>query len=91
MRSIILFEDEGFENLLPLLYWRSVFELRVGRKIIMDRTAQRLGLPVAGVWTRDWISKVAAQRCGAPSNQPIQEGNAVRPLLGIRRFSYECQ
>lgn len=77
MRSIILFEDEGFENLLPLLYWRSVFELRVGRKIIMDRTAQRLGLPVAGVWTRDWISKVAAQRCGAPANQPVQEGNVL--------------
>lgn len=77
MQSIILFEDEGFENLLPLVYWRSVFELLVGRKIVMDRTAQRLGLPVAGVWTRDWMCKVAAQRCGATANQAVQTGNVL--------------
>jgi len=73
MRSIVLFEDEGFVNLLPLVYWRSVFELRVGRSILMDQTTQRLGLPIAGVWTRDWIARVAAQRCGAPANQAVTD------------------
>ncbi len=73
-RTLVLFEDEGFVNLLPLLFWRSVFELQVGRKIPLDRLAQRLSLPVSGVWTRDWIAAVAAQRCGAPSNQPVGEG-----------------
>ena len=29
------------------------------------------GLPVGGVWTRDWVAPVAAQRCGAPSNRPV--------------------
>jgi UDP-N-acetylglucosamine diphosphorylase/glucosamine-1-phosphate N-acetyltransferase len=76
MRSIVLFEDEGFENLLPLVFWRSVFELRLGRKIILDRTAQRLNSPIAGVWTRDWIARVAAQRCGAPANHALS-GPAV--------------
>lgn len=68
---MILFEDEGFIDLLPLVFWRTVFELRVGRKIILDRIAQTLGHPVAGVWTRGWIARVAAHRCGAPANKPI--------------------
>jgi UDP-N-acetylglucosamine diphosphorylase / glucose-1-phosphate thymidylyltransferase / UDP-N-acetylgalactosamine diphosphorylase / glucosamine-1-phosphate N-acetyltransferase / galactosamine-1-phosphate N-acetyltransferase len=72
MKSITLFEDEGYVGLLPLVYWRSVFELRVGRKIVLDRTAQRLGLPVSGVWTRHGIARVAAQRCGAPANQGVE-------------------
>ncbi|MFQ5591166.1 MAG: putative sugar nucleotidyl transferase [Phycisphaerae bacterium] len=76
MKSVVLFEDEGYANLLPLLFWRSMFELRVGRKIMLDRIAQRLGSPIAGVWTRDWIARVAAQRCGAPANQPI-DGNTI--------------
>ncbi len=72
--TIVLFEDEGFLHLLPLVWWRSVFELRVGRKIQMDLIAQRTGLPLGGVWTREWYAPVAAQRCGAPANRPIRAG-----------------
>ncbi len=75
--KLVLFEDEGFVNLLPLALWRSVFELQVGRKILLDRTAQRLGLPVVGVWTREWISRVAAQRCGAPANRKVEPGTIL--------------
>ena len=71
MTPIVLFEDEGFADLLPLLYWRSVFELFVGRAIILDRVAERFQRPVSGIWTRDWIARVAAQRCGAPANAPL--------------------
>jgi len=69
--SLVLFEDEAFVDLLPLLFWRSTFELCVGRRIGLDCLAQRLGAPVAGVWTRDWMAGVAAQRCGAPANYPL--------------------
>jgi len=71
MKSVVLFEDEEFVDLLPLLFWRSLFELQVGRKVILERIAQRLGMSVAGVWTRDWIANVAAQRCGTPANYPL--------------------
>ena len=77
MQSLVLFEDDGFVNLLPLVYWRTVFELRVDRRILLDRTAQCLGLPVAGVWTRDWIADVAALRCGAPANGAIDESTIL--------------
>ncbi len=76
-KTLFLFEDEGFVGLLPLVFWRSVFELRVGRKIVLDRTAQRLGCPVAGVWTRDWIAPVAAVRCGAPANRRVAAKNVL--------------
>ncbi len=76
-KTLVLFEDEGFVNLLPLVFWRSIFELQLGRKIVLDRTAQRLGLPVAGVWTRDWLARVAAQRCGAPANQPVADATVL--------------
>jgi UDP-N-acetylglucosamine diphosphorylase/glucosamine-1-phosphate N-acetyltransferase len=72
-KEIVLFEDEGFVDLLPMVFWRSVFELRYGRRILLDRMAQELGAPVAGVWTRAWLAPVAAQRCGAPSNQPASD------------------
>ncbi|HNQ23890.1 MAG TPA: putative sugar nucleotidyl transferase [Phycisphaerae bacterium] len=71
MKGIVLFEDEGFANFLPLLLWRTVFELRPGRDIILDRTAQQLALPVVGVWTRDWIAPVARHRCGAAVNRAL--------------------
>jgi len=71
MKPLVLFEDEGFADLLPLVFWRSVFEIQLGRKILLDRFAQRLGRPVSGVWTRDWMAPVAGQRCGAPANRPL--------------------
>lgn len=77
VRALVLFEDEGFVDLLPLVFWRSVFELQVGRKILLDRAAQRLGLPVAGVWTREWLSRVAALRCGAPANRAVRGGTIL--------------
>jgi len=76
-KALVLFEDEGFVNLLPLVFWRSVFELRVGRRLILDRTAQHAGMPLSGVWTRDWIATVAAQRCGAPANQAPRAGTIL--------------
>jgi UDP-N-acetylglucosamine diphosphorylase/glucosamine-1-phosphate N-acetyltransferase len=76
-KTLVLFEDEGFVDLLPVVFWRSVFELQVGRKIVLDRMAQQLGMPVAGVWTRDWLAPIAAQRCGAPANQPVRTGTVL--------------
>jgi len=71
-RPIILYEDADIANFFPFLFWRSAGELAAGRKIVLDRVAQRLGVPVSGVWTRAWMASVAAQRCGAPANQPAR-------------------
>lgn len=72
MHSLVLYEDEGVEGFFPLTLWRTVFELRLGRDIILDRMAQQLRRPVSGVWTRPGLGQVAALRCGAPVNEPIK-------------------
>jgi len=77
MNGIVLFDDSGFSNLLPSAFWRSVGELRLGRKILLDRTAQRLALSIKGIWTHTWLAPVAAQRCGAPANKPANEGDVL--------------
>jgi len=77
MADVVLFEDAGFKNLLPLTYWRSVFELRIGRTIALDWIAQTLGRPIAGIWTRDWIADVASERCAAPANEKIKPGDVL--------------
>jgi UDP-N-acetylglucosamine diphosphorylase/glucosamine-1-phosphate N-acetyltransferase len=77
MSELVLFEDDGFVNLLPFTFWRTVFELRVGRKILLDQIAQHLGRPITGIWTRDWIAAVAEHRCGAPANRPLRPGTLL--------------
>jgi len=70
MAQFLLFEDHAYPDLLPLLYWRSVFELTCGRKCLMDRIAQAIGQHPRGLWARDWIAPVAAHRCQLPVNAP---------------------
>ncbi len=88
MKSLVLFEDEGYAGFLPLTNWRTVFELRVGRFLQIDRIARRLGGPIHGVWTREWIARVAAQRCGVPVNAPVAAGTV---LVNGRWFVHDEQ
>lgn len=77
MTRVVLFEDHAVHDFLPLVYWKTLFELRLGRRIILDRTSQRLGTPISGVWVREWLARVAAQRCGAPANGPAEDGTLL--------------
>ncbi|NOT02486.1 MAG: hypothetical protein HOP29_17915 [Phycisphaerales bacterium] len=77
MTRIILFEDAAFADLLPLTYWRSVFELRCGRRTLFDRCASRWGVAPVGVLTRSWIANVAADRLGLPVNEPLEPGDVL--------------
>jgi len=76
MKKIVLFEDDAFVNFLPLTAWRTIFEVQIGRKIMLDRLAQRLNTPISGVWVRDWMRNVAAHRCSVPANEPA-DGNTI--------------
>ncbi len=77
MKNVILFEDAGFANLLPILYWRSVFEVRCGRGTMVDRITHAVGAGPTGLWTRAWIAPVAAERLNLPVNQPIKPGDVL--------------
>ncbi len=75
MTRLVLFEDAGFANLLPIVYWRSVAELQCGRFNIAQRVQHDWSRPVAGAWTRDWIADVAQERLGLPINEPAKPGD----------------
>jgi len=77
MNGIVLFDDDGLDDLQPLTCWRSVCELRLGRKIILDRSAQRLERAVRGIWTHDRLARVTAQRCHAPANAAVEAGDVL--------------
>ncbi len=77
MSRWIAFEDGGLSGLAPLLLLRTVFELRLGRKLLVDRLAEAIGEPVGGVWTRGGLAQVAPDRCGAPVNQPVIAGDLL--------------
>jgi len=74
MKRIVLFEDDGVERLLPLVCWRTVFELRLGRRLLFEGLQNQLGATIAGVWTRDLLADVTAERLNVPVNTPIEAG-----------------
>lgn len=50
--NIVLFEDEGYVNLLPLTWLRPAFELRCGRDRLIDKLKARLDGAIARVLLR---------------------------------------
>lgn len=77
MANLIVFEDGGYANLLPLTYWRSVVEMRIGRRIVLDQLAQALEAPIGSVWAREWVARVTSERCMTPTNQPAAAGDVL--------------
>ncbi len=59
--QIIVFEDDGFANLLPLVYGRAVFNIRVGFDNLLAKIESAFG-PVAGVQVRPSIEPALRER-----------------------------
>jgi UDP-N-acetylglucosamine diphosphorylase/glucosamine-1-phosphate N-acetyltransferase len=67
--TLIVFEDAGFKNLLPLTYWRTTCELRTGYGRLVDFITAQTGVALGGLWCRDVLAEVTAGRFGVPVNQ----------------------
>lgn len=76
MRRVVIFEDYGYVNLLPLTYWRATFELRCGCDQLIDKIRHALGPADVSLMVRPELADVVAQRWGLPVNQPV-EGDAL--------------
>ncbi len=71
MLRLVVFEDDYFSNFLPLAYSRPVYELRVGILTFLDRLLKVLNFKSAFLFTRDYLSKVEAERrAGFHVNSP---------------------
>ena len=71
MNHFVVFEDEGFRNLLPLVYWRCCWDLRVGYHSLLDRLLVGIGSDEVSFCCRRILQEVAAERLGRPVNQPV--------------------
>lgn len=77
MSRLVVFEDAGFVNLLPLVYWRGVGELRCGRYSLAERAARVVGSSLTGLWCREELAGVAAARSSLAVNQPGDAGTLL--------------
>ncbi len=71
---IIVFEDSGWQRLLPLVYMRAVYQLICGMGDLLGRIRRRrpAGTPL-DVWCRSGIADIVAEQTGAPANRLVQE------------------
>lgn len=73
MPQIVIFEDAGYRDLLPLTWWRTVGELRLGARTLIDHLRTALGSDAGDpmFYCRPDLADVAAERLGGPVNQPV--------------------
>jgi len=57
---VFIFEDEKYENFLPLVWLRPVFDLRVGILTIFEKWYKKLG-EIEGVFLRSYLSKLVKE------------------------------
>ncbi len=58
---ICLFEDEGYSRLLPLVYFRPVYDLRCGAQLLRERVAQYFPDATVSLHTRSYLAPVVSE------------------------------
>lgn len=67
---VVVFEDEAYRNLLPLVYWRATFELRCGRDSLLAKMRHAYADASFGVSVRRELREVVCQRVELTSELP---------------------
>lgn len=60
--NLVLFEDSGYRNLLPLVWLRPCFALRCGRTKLIDKVRQHFGWPIIELRVRRELAEVTRER-----------------------------
>lgn len=71
---MIIFEDAGSVNLLPLVYARATFDLRCGFDTLLDKIEAAFGQVADALLVRPAIAAAVAERQSRPVNQ-VPEGD----------------
>lgn len=71
MNSLVLFEDQGWTRFEPLLAWRSLPELVLGRHSLLARCENQAGRRATGLLVRPWMREVAAERTSLTVNAAL--------------------
>jgi len=68
--QLLIFEDDGYKNLLPLVYSRATFNLRCGFDNLLAKIESVVGLTADVLFVRKALSAVMAERQTRRVNQP---------------------
>ncbi len=81
MSAIVIFEDAGWRHLLPLTYWRTVYELRTGYGTLLDAVLGCTPAAEVHLYCRPLLAAVTAERYPHPVNAP-PESDTILLLNG---------
>lgn len=73
MKTLVIFEDAGYRNLLPLTYWRTSGELRTGYHCLLDYQRVLILHNRLVLYCRDALAAVASERLGVPANTRVAD------------------
>jgi UDP-N-acetylglucosamine diphosphorylase/glucosamine-1-phosphate N-acetyltransferase len=89
--TLCIFEDECYENLLPLTYTKATFELICGSKTLLERAVEVLRPQKVLLIVRDYLRKKLEERTGFTVNEAEVEGDTLvlngRLLIDSRALS----
>ncbi|HKQ47380.1 MAG TPA: putative sugar nucleotidyl transferase [Phycisphaerae bacterium] len=68
--QLLIFEDDGYRNLLPLVYSRATFNLRCGFDNLLAKIEAAVGLTADALFVRKGLARVIAERQTRRVNQP---------------------
>lgn len=68
--QLIIFEDEGYKGLLPLVYSRCTFNLRCGFNNLLEKLEATIGRTAESLFVRKQLASVIAERQPRRVNQP---------------------
>lgn len=84
MDRVIVFEDPGFRNLLPLVYWRAVFQLRCGRTDLLSKIVDQVGVADPVLFVRPELAQVVAEQVSFPVNPILKRDDGAVLLVNGR-------
>lgn len=67
--QVVVFEDAGYRNLLPLAYTRAAFNLRCGFDNLLDKIETAMGCPAAALFVRQAIAPAIRERQARSVNE----------------------
>ena len=72
MPATVIFEDSGYVNLLPLVYWRLICELRLGFDTLLDKVRTAWWQVPLRLFVRPCLADVVAERSAPWSTSRCQ-------------------
>lgn len=66
---VVVYEDPGWQRLLPLVYLRAVYQLRCGMRDLLGRIQYVFGDLIPDLWCRKELKEVVAEQTGLVVNR----------------------